>query len=398
MQAAMTKAERVLSAIMHMTPAEEIEKIQAEDDVFYQCNTCGVELSRNEGCWAWNKEDDTYDCVSCVKKRNPDSSEEESEDEEEGEYENEDRWNCARPGREADCVNKIKEIIAHLHKTVEDGTCGGVPLINNIPGNTGYQGWEIVATDFEDPSIKKCGMKFGIATVGWLMLSEHKLDGTGGHWSSGCFGSFWADVALTIPDLHGTYCGFRIAFNPKPCPSRPAWFLVDYMETLTAPHVAAKRQTSAMCAEFGERKDWGMMLWSHVRSCETEQEKEAREQAKAEKAKRDAEKAEKAAKKAEKDAKKAEKMQEEERERRARDAAFAAKLAEERRAQEEEIRVAREAEFAQRVAALAEREKAAKEQERLAKLEQARISEENKKLKAQQKEAERLAKFVNKKK
>jgi hypothetical protein len=356
---------------MHMMPAEEIERIQAEDEEKMKAECKEEFKTKTEG---------------------------ESEDEEEGKTPGiSDRWNCARPGREADCVNKIKEIIAHLHKTVEDGKCGGVPLINNVPGNTGYQGWEVVATDFEDLSIKKCGMKFGIAVVGWLMLAEHKLDGMGGHWSSGCFGSFWADVALTIPDLHGTYCGFRVAFNPKPCPSRPAWFLVDYMETLTAPEVAA-RQTSAMCADFGVRKDWGMMLWSHVRSHETVLEREAKEQKLAEKAKKDAEKAEKLAEKAKKDAEKAEKHYKEEMERQARERRFAAKLAEERRAQEEEIRVAREAEFASKVAAVAEREKAAKEQERLAKLEQARVSEENRKLKAQQKEAERLAKFVNKKK
>jgi hypothetical protein len=349
------------------------------------------------------------DRAELEKKLNPEG-ETETEDEEEGaqyremidasregEYENEDRWNCARPGREANAVNKIKEIIAHLHETVASGHAGGVPLIDNCPGNAGYQGWDVVASNFEDPTIKKCGKKFGIACVAWLMLAEHKLDGMGGHWSSGCFGSFWADIALTIPDLNGTYCGFRVAFNPKPCPSRPAWFLIDYAETLVL-EVMRNRPTTALHAEFGVRKNWGMMLWSHIRSFETEQEKEAKEQAKAEKAKRDAEKAEKDAKKQEKLAEKAEKHYKEEMERQARERRFAAKLAEERRAQEEEIRVAREAEFAQRVSALAEREKAAKEQERLAKLEQARISEENRKLKAQQKEAERLAKFVNKKK
>jgi len=338
------------------------------------------------------------DRAELEKKLNPEgeteTEDEEGESEDEEEEEIADRWNCPRPGREANAVNKIKEIIAHLHETVASGHAGGVPLIDNCPGNAGYQGWDVVASNFEDPTIKKCGKKFGIACVAWLMLAEHKLDGMGGHWSSGCFGSFWADIALTIPDLNGTYCGFRVAFNPKPCPSRPAWFLIDYAETLTAPAPVAARQTTALYAEFGERKNWGMMLWSHIRSFETEQAK----QAKAEKAKRDAEKAVKAAEKQEKLAEKAEKHYKEEMERQARERRFAAKLAEERRAQEEEIRVAREAEFAQKVAALAEREKAAKEQERLAKLEQARISEENRKLKAQQKEAERLAKFVNKKK
>lgn len=343
----MTKAERVLSAIMHMTPAEEIEKIQAEDEEKLKTET-------------------------------------EGESKEEGECENEDRWNCARPGREADCVNKIKEIVAFLYAQQKDELNKSIQM---------YDGWCIVASCFDDPSIKNLERKIAIAFMGWLMLSEHKLDGMGGHWSSGCFGSFWADIALTIPQMHSIYCGFRVDFNLKPCASRPAWFLIDHMETLDE-KLPLFRRTSAMFAEFGVRKDWGTMLYNHLGRLEAEQEKEA----KAEKAKRDAEKAEKAAEKAEKLAKKAEKMQEEEMERRARDAAFAAKLAEERRAQEEEIRVAREAEFAQRVAALAEREKAAKEQERLAKLEQARISEENRKLKAQQKEAERLAKFVNKKK
>jgi len=359
-------AENLLSAIMHIMPEEEREKIEAEEKL----------------------------------KTETETEESDSEDEE-GECNNEDRWNCARPGREADCVNKIKEIIAHLHKTVESGHAGGVPLIDNCPGNTGFQGWEIVASNFEDPSIKKCAKKFGIATVGWLMLADHKLDGMGGHWSSGCFGSFWADIALTIPDLQSIYCGFRVAFNPKPCPSQPAWFLVDYMETLDSKPrmtIDTTRPTSAMFATYGERKNWGMMLWSHIRSFETEQEREEKEQAEAEKEKRDAEKAKKLAEKAKKDAEKAEKHHKEEMERQARERRFAAKLAEERRAQEEEIRVAREAEFAARVAAVAEREKAAKEQERLAKLEQARVSEENRKLKAQQKEAERLAKFVNKKK
>lgn len=378
-------AENLLSAIMHIMPEEEREKIEAEENLKTKI---AEDLKR------------TFR-AELEKKLNPEgeSKDEESEDEdEEGECNNEDRWNCARPGREADCVNKIKEIIAHLHKTVESGHAGGVPLIDNCPGNTGFQGWDIVASNFEDPSIKKCGKKFGIATVAWLMLAEHKLDGLGGHWSSGCFGSFWADIALTIPDLQGTYCGFRVAFNPQPCPSRPAWFLVDYMETLGRNIIPRCRPTSAMFAQFGERKNWGMMLWSHIRSFETEQQREAKEQAEAEKAKKDAEKAKKLAEKEKRDAEKAEKHYKEEMERQARERRFAAKLAEERRAQEEEIRVAREAEFASKVAAVAEREKAAKEQERLAKLEKARVAEEAANLKKQQKEAERLAKFVNKKK
>lgn len=312
----------------------------------------------------------------------------ETEDEE-GEYVNEDRWNCARPGREADCVNKIKEIVAFLHtKTKREELNKSIKL---------YDGWNVVASCFDDPSIKNVQNKIAVAFSGWLMLSEHKLDGMGGHWSCGNFGSFWADIALTVPEMHPIYCGFRVAFNLKPCASRPAWFVIDHMETLDA-KLPLFRSTSAMFAEFGVRRDWGMMLYDHIDHLEAEREQTEKTERDAVKAERDAEKAERNAKKAEKLAKKAEKMQEEEMERRARDAAFAAKLAEERRSQEEEIRVAREAEFSRKVAALAEREKAAKEDERLVKLEQARISEEKAKLKAQQKEAERLAKFVNKKK
>jgi len=368
MQFARLTADNLLSAIMNIVPEEEREKIEAEEKL------------KTETVTESDSEDEEGEC-------------------------NTDRWNCALPGREADCVNKIKEIIAHLHKTVEDRQAGGYPLIDNIPGNAGYQGWDVVASNFEDqsnrtfkdPSIRKCGQKFAIAFVGWLMLSEHKLDGMGGHWSCGCFGSFWADIALTIPQIKN-YVGIRVSFNAKPCPSRPAWFLLDFMEELRDPAPYVQRQTSAMCASYGERKDWGLMLWNHIGSIETEQEKEAKAKKDAEKAEKLAEKARKEAEKAKKDAEKAEKHYKEEMERQARERRFAAKLAEERRAQEEEIRVAREAEFAAKVAAVAEREKAAKEQERLAKLEKARVAEEAANLKKQQKEAERLAKFVNKKK
>jgi len=56
------------------------------------------------------------------KKMNPDAktedSDSDSEDDEEQEHVREDRWNSPLPGREAKCVNLIKEIVAELKSSL----------------------------------------------------------------------------------------------------------------------------------------------------------------------------------------------------------------------------------------------------------------------------------------
>jgi hypothetical protein len=234
--------------------------------------------------------------------------------------------------------------------------------------------------------------KFGFAFVGWLTIKEHKLDGNGGNWCSGCFGSFWADIALTIPELNGVFYGCRISFNPTPKKENDAFFIISVCEKLKTrnPLKLLFQQSSACFPAYGPQIDYGREMAELLRA----QKKAKKDEQIRMSDERRAQEAERRARKAEKEAQlraEHEKLRKQEEERKA-------KFAAERALIDQQATAEREAAFAARVAEVAKKEEAAKEQMRLAKLEQARVSEEKAKLKAQQKEAERLAKFVNKKK
>lgn len=305
-------------------------------------------------------------------KMKPAAKTEESDSDDEDEV-REDRWNSPLPGREAKCVNLIKEIVAELKSSIPRviGEYKGIYITAAID----HSGDEFTRTEIN---------KFGFAFNAWLILNEHKLDGLGGNWCSGCFGSFWADIALTIPNCAGEYYGCRVSFNPEPVKGKQSYFVVDIQEKLKTYNPLKMLLPSTACfPEYGVQRDWGMMLADN-----------AAEREKSEKAEKERIEAERQAKKEEKAAK----LRAENEQRRKEEEERKAKFAAERALIEQQAAAQREAELAAKVAALAEQEKAAKEQARLAKLEQARISEEKAKLKAQQKEAERLAKFGNKKK
>ena len=315
------------------------------------------------------------------KKMNPDAKTEESdsEDEDEQEHVREDRWNSPLPGREAKCVNLIKEIVAEQ-----------VSFLPEIKDDNKFKGTYLtgIINQSGDEFTKKEINKFGFAFNAWLILNEHKLDGLGGNWCSGCFGSFWADIALTIPNCGGAYYGCRVSFNPEPVKGKQSYFVVTIQEKLKTYNPLKMLLPSTACfPEYGVQRNWGMEIALVGKEAFQAKLRAENEQRQKEEAERQARKEEKAAK-----------LRAENEQRRKEEAERQAKFAAERALIEQQAIAQRQAELAAKVAALAEREKAAKEQERLAKLEQARISEENKKLKAQQKEAERLAKFGNKKK
>jgi len=320
-----------------------------------------------------------------------------------------ERWNCPIAGHEADCVNEIKEIIAALSKF--DFRQG-----RGFRTMSDWKGWGICSTQIE-PSPANCEFrcKLDFAFQGWLLLHEHRLDGSGGNWSSGCFGSFWADIALTIPELRGKYLGIRVSFNPKPCVTHPGWFLLDIDED--AKFKMSSAQSSACHPNYGPCISWGKMLSDQSREIryftpEEVHAEVARRAAKegirdftpeevqeevARRAAKEAKKAKKEAEEAAKEAAKKAKLREENAERRRIDKEFEDKRIAERIIRDEEQRKVREAEFAARVAAVAEREKENVAAMKAAKEEKARICEENAKLKAEQKEAERKAKWAPKK-
>ena len=300
-----------------------------------------------------------------------------SDSEDEDNEEPKDRWNSPNPGREATCVNLIKAIAENcISSSANTGTMEltykGIAVLG-VNDETGEFDYQLLR-------------KFGWAFTSWLVLNEHKLDGKGGNWSSGCFGSFWADIALTIPNLKGIYYGCRVAFNPTPKADKEAFFIININEKLESlnPFKIMKYRSSTACfPEYGPQVNWGLKMCD---LCAVNDKKR--------KAKNAVIEAERQRVKAEKEAK----LRAEQEERRKQEEERKAKFAAERALIEQQATAEREAAFAARVAEVAKKEEAAKEQMRLAKLEQARISEEKAKLKAQQKEAERLAKFVNKKK
>ena len=296
-----------------------------------------------------------------------------------------DRWNnpIQRNG-EATKVQLIKDIIAALKET--DKTDGSF--------KTGYNDISVmgITNDSDEHFCRDSLNKFGFAFVGWLTIKEHKLDGNGGNWCSGCFGSFWADIALTIPELNGVFYGCRISFNPTPKKENDAFFIISVCEKLKTrnPLKLLFQQSSACFPAYGPQIDYGREMAELLRA----QKKAKKDEQIRMSDERRAQEAERRARKAEKEAQlraEHEKLRKQEEERKA-------KFAAERALIDQQATAEREAAFAARVAEVAKKEEAAKEQMRLAKLEQARVSEEKAKLKAQQKEAERLAKFVNKKK
>jgi len=303
--------------------------------------------------------------------------ESDSEDEEE-EFNPQDRWNCPRPGHEANCVKLIKEIRAYY---LEHGSFCEIDLK--------FNGRNILGVSFPDGVCINNQRKFGFAFNAWFMLNQHKLDGTGGQWSCGDFGSFWADIALTIPDLDGVYLGCRVSFNPNPDPKKPtsAYFLLEGVEYLTSDCRTLKTPTSAMFAAYGEWVDWGSKfkkLSKTAYNAEQQRKEEERQRKEEERQRKE-------------DEKNAKLRREQAERRRAADEREAI-LKAERAAAAEVFRKQKEAEFAEKVKAIAEREAANKDAEKAAKAEKARIAEEKAKLNAEKKEAERLAKFGNKKK
>nr|WPF46507.1 MAG: hypothetical protein [Lake Baikal virophage 4] len=303
-----------------------------------------------------------------------------------------ERWNCPIAGHEADCVNEIKEIIAALSKF---DFCKG----RGFRTMSDWKGFGICSTQIE-PTPANCEFrcKLDFAFQGWLLLHDHRLDGSGGNWSSGCFGSFWADIALTIPELRGRYLGIRVSFNPKPCVKRPGWFLLDIDED--AQFKMSSAQSSACHPNYGPCISWGKMLSDQsryeIRVVTPEELAERQELAARKAAEEAARKAAKEAKEAAKAAKEA-KFREENAERRRIDKENEDKRIAERVIRDEEQRKVREAEFAARVAAVAEREKENVAAMKAAKEEKARICEENAKLKKEAAEAARKAKYGPKK-
>lgn len=303
------------------------------------------------------------------KQMNPDAKTEESDsDSEDEEFNPQDRWNCPRQGWEAHCVKLIKEIRAYYLK---HGSFCQIDLK--------FNGRNILGVSFPDGVHTDHQRKFGYAFNSWFILNEHKLDGTGGQWSCGDFGSFWADIALTIPDLNGVYLGCRVSFNPNPNPEKKnsCYFLIEGVEYLKSSLPKFLRTpTSAMFAAYGEWVDWGTKFSNLSNSAHKAERKRKEEE------------------KQQKDAK----LRAEQAERRKIADEREAILKAERVAAEEAFRKRNEAESAEKRKAIAEREAANKEAEKAVKAEKARIAEEKAKLNAEKKEAERVAKFCNKKK
>ena len=188
------------------------------------------------------------------------------------------------------------------------------------------------------------------------------------------------------------WVGFTIEFNLNPV-DKEGWFCINtqlYHKVMEDAFEKPQAREWAMLNIFGPKRDWlanvktrnlldtiDIIQKGRVESVEERRLRKERE-----------------AKKKLKE----EQRREEEAERRRVDKEIQDRRLAERAARDEEERKVREAEFAAKVAALAERERQNKKAEIAAKEEKARIAEENKKLRAEQKEAERVAKFVNKKK
>jgi hypothetical protein len=302
---------------------------------------------------------------------------EDSDSEDEEQAPPADRWNnpIQRCG-EATKVQLIKDIIADLKATNE--RTGIFPMT--------YKGNYVLGVMDETGEFNYGAQRtFGFAFTSWLILNEHKLDGNGGNWCSGCFGSFWADIALTIPQLEGVYYGCRISLNPNPKAGKESFFLVSICEKLKTrnPLKLLLQQSSACFPQYGPQVNWGAE-WADRSDAAEKAAKEEKYRVEAERK----------AKKEEKEAQ----LRAEHEERRKQEEERKAKFAAERALIEQQQDAERKAAFAARVAEVAKKEEAAKEQMRLAKEEKARVAEEAAKLKREQKEAERLAKFVNKKK
>jgi len=351
-------------------------KIDADPALAAQIADCAEALSAERDA-EWLKRN--YKPVSIeALMHNSDSEDEDNE-------EPKDRWNnpLQRHG-EATKVQLIKDIIAELKET--DKSDGSF--------KTGYKDTSVmgIANETGEDFSRNTLNKFGFAFVGWLTLKEHKLDGNGGNWCSGCFGSFWADIALTIPELDGVFYGCRISFNPTPKKENDAFFIISVCEKLKTrnPLKLLFQQSSACFPAYGPQIDYGREMADMLRA----QKKAKKDEQIRMSDERRAQEAERQRVKAEKEAK----LRAEHEERRKQEEERKAKFAAERALIEQQQDAERKAAFAARVAEVAKKDEAAKEQMRLAKEEKARVAEEAAKLKREQKEAERLAKFVNKKK
>lgn len=307
-----------------------------------------------------------------------------------------------------ECLKKIKELQEWVSAKMDDKDGAawnpfGRHLVN-------------MHTCFTHDFDKKYTARIISTFIAWLLKTKHelhkqaktasKLTRSGGKWladhirvcNCGCNEVYPARFYLNIPfmiDEQGDdsqWVGFTIDFNVDQSNPKEAWFTIGnklLREIREVGEEEGKTQEAIDCLTndlFGPKLNWLAkrpdldITITNKGKIDTPEERKKRK--------------EKFARKQLKEAKR----REDQAEQRRVDKEIQDRRLAERVAREEEERKVREAEFAARVAVLAERERQNKQAEIAAKEERGRIAEANKKLKAEQKEAERVAKFVNKRK
>jgi len=311
---------------------------------------------------------------------------------------------------ERECLKKIKEIqrwvsgmLGSKHEAVAYRPFGR-NLVNMQCGDS----------DFAGKYVKRVICTF----VAWLISEKHeahkqaktasKLTKSGGKWiadhirvcTCGCNETYPARFYVNVPFMleeeknDSKWCGFTIEYNIDQTDPKEAWFTIttkcmrEIMDVGEEEGKSLEEQNSLIDDIFGPKLDWLARkpnLCAHIDvinkgRIETAHERLKRKQKHAAKELKEAAR------------------REEQAERRRVDKEVQDRRAAERKVHEEEERKVREIDFAARVAAVAEREKQNKEAEKAAKEEKARIAEEKARIKKEQAEAERKAKFVNKKK
>lgn len=306
-----------------------------------------------------------------------------------------------------ECLKKVKEVQEWVIARIDDKDGAawnpfGRHLVN----------LHACSRRFDEKIIKRIVRTF----IAWLTNTKHelhkqaktasKLTRSGGKWladhnrvcNCGCNEVYPARFYLNIPFMieekgdDSQWVGFTIDFNVDQSNQKEAWFTISTKLLREIREVGEEEGKpeeaidSLMNDLFGPKLNWLARKPNLNISIvdkgkvETAEERLKRKQKHAQKQLKEA------------------KRREDQAEQRRVDKEIQDRRLAERVAREEEERKVREAEFAAKVAVLAERERQNKQAEIAAKEEKARIAEENKKLKAEQKEAERVAKFVNKRK
>lgn len=309
---------------------------------------------------------------------------------------------------ERECLKKIKEIQKWVIARIDDKDgAAWNPLGRHLVN------LHACSRRFDKKIIQRIIRTF----IAWLINTKNelhkqaktasKLTRSGGKWiadhirvcNCGCNEVYPARFYLNIPFMieekgdDSQWVGFTIDFNVDQSNPKEAWFTISTKLLREIREVGEEEGKSEEAIDslmndlFGPKLNW-LARKPHLvdisiidkGQLETTEERKKRKEKFAQKQLKEA------------------KRREDQAEQRRVDKEIQDRRLAERVAREEEERKVREAEFAARVAALAERERQNKQAEIAAKEERGRIAEANKKLRAEQKEAERVAKFVNKRK